>query len=407
MKTLNKDFLDKFHKVLLERTKFIRVAAENGLAITEPRLSFYEQEEWMRPIAIHDNKKFYSLFQLFRIYTLEYFIDESLRRVDFARDESGKLFQATPLEIKQILDRNRKGILQYDDGDDEFYNIINILHHLEPFYSRSLVSITDHLEELGFDANDPQASTWFRDKRDSGIAQEVLTAHPIELDTLRKWQRTIASRATNIDPLAEWYHFLRNFGSQDRQKLKRLKGFASLAQHFYGMEETLRGIIEDIWKEKILNPHDIKDLRGGSWRIAVNDNGEELPCNKCGTKPVKLHSAAARHQDNVLCQDCMSAYFREMDETTAIQTNGLHSAPSEKHTSENISARTPLLCSNKMCGRLLLKGLNEGFILDSTLSGLLAVELIYGELVLRVKCKKCGEVTLRDISIGWDTSSGS
>ncbi len=402
MQELDDNFLAQFHEVLLRRSSFLKECTDNGLEITDDRLSFYEQLGLVRPMAVDEEEKFYSPFQLLRICVIERCIDRSLERTRFVRDENGHLAQELPFQINKTLDLNRDFILHQDD---EFYRIVALLHHLEPFYCDTF-SITTSLVNLGFDRRGYQDPSWLVEKRKSGIAKEIIAAQSLGIELIRQWQSHISSIVEDIDPLANWYHLLRNFGQQDRQKIKRLKGPAALARLFYRMEEILRGVIEDVTQEKVLNPYDIRDLRGGSWRIARDEQDQEIACSKCGKKPVWLRTLHARHQEKIMCQECTKDYFHDVDESQ--KSSGIRSNdPTGGRKTQSISTQTPLLCDNPGCKKILIKGLNEGFIVDETPSGLLAVDLEYGEMLIRIKCKSCGKVTMRDISIGWDTSPNS
>lgn len=408
MKTTNEAFLSKFHNALLSKSRFVKACIENGLEITELRLSFYEQEGLMCPIAVYEDETFYSPFQLFRIYILEDYVSRSLSKIHFIQNEDGVLIQKSPFEIKRVFDLNRDNILY---RDEDFYRIVSILHHIQPFYSNPY-TITSYLRELTLNPRDLEDPNWFVEKRRSGFIKEVIESHSVDAESIRFWQQRISSAAEDIDPLDRWYHLLRNLGPQDKQKLKWLHGSAKFAQFLYRMEEVLRGALEDLVKEKTLNPSDIRDLTGGSWRIAKDEKGEEIPCIKCGMKPVELRSLATRHQGSIMCRNCTREFFFEMDES---QDEGTIRSrdPNGNRKPKYVEAQTPLICDNVMCGKdlskqvprkTIAKCLNEGLVIDETRGGLLAIELLYGEMTLRIKCGACKHITMRDISIGWDTS---
>ena len=401
----NQSFLLGFGSVLKDAKSFSNLCEENGMILTKNYLPFYEQEGFLRPIAIDNDASFYSPFQIYRIYLLEHCIEYSLRNVRFSANKKGTLIQRSPIKIKRILDVNRDTFLH---RDEEFYKLISFLHHAEPFYSESF-SVTDYLVNMGFDLHSPDNDKWIRDKKKSGIGLELMELHSIDVDSLRWWQSNISMNAHNIDPLANWYHLPRNFGRQDKQKIKRLKGHATLAQTLYRMEEILRRVILDVAKEKIMNPLDITDGRGGSWRIARDEKGEEVACSVCHVKPVWLKTLHAQHQKDITCSDCTIDFFQALDAAASKKDSAIHSSDPHGIRKEQKPSppQTPLLCDNEKCRKILLKGLNEATIIDDTQSALLAIEVYYGEFLLRIKCKSCGSVTARDISIGWDTSPGA
>jgi hypothetical protein len=70
----------------------------------------------------------------------------------------------------------------------------------------------------------------------------------------------------SIDPLKNWFMLLK---LMKRSAIKRLEGKALLAQDYYTLAYILSFFIHELTGEKMLDPDDMNDGRGGEWKKEI------------------------------------------------------------------------------------------------------------------------------------------
>lgn len=378
--------------VLLDEKRFLKLAKESGLTVEKERFLLYKNLGCISPVHSNEGIELYSPFQLYTLYLIE----ESMRRT-FSKVKTDQL-----TSVEKLVQHNREWITDRIAG---MASVLVFAHRLEPVYFNHFTATEHFYRLIGVEPRFASIPTgdWTKKLRDAGVASDEMLKLGLTVDDIERWCAKLEWAAHDIDPVEKWYHLVQNIRKDDYQKIRQLKGSAALAQHLYRLEEILRGALGDITGKKYLNPHDSRDLSGGSWRIARTP-GESSPilCKMCGKNEVEMKTLDSRRQTEFLCGPCLEQYISDLLEVSVKPTQGVYvSDPQKKAKLENIASRASWTCSG--CNKILLKSLHDSLGIDKGPMGLLIFEVPYGKLKLYKKCV-CGEVNRREIQTGFDLS---
>lgn len=378
--------------VLLDESRFLKLAKESGLEVEKERFLLYKNLGCISPVHSNAGLEVYSPFQLYTLYLIE----ESLRRA-LSKVKTDQL-----ISVEELVQHNREWITDRIAGMEA---MLAFAHRLEPVYFNHFTATEYFYRLLGVQprsANIP-VDDWSKKLRDAEIASGEMAKLGLTVDELERWCAKLEWAAHDIDPVEKWYHLIQNIRKDDYQKIRQLKGSAALAQHLYRLEEILRGALGDITGKKYLNPHDSRDGSGGSWRIArLPGETDPVLCKVCTKNPVEMQSLDSRLQQEFVCRDCLRNYIEVLLDAPVNPEKGKFSSEANKKPKlPNIPSQAPWLCK---CGKVLLKSLHDSLGIDNPPNGgLLIFEVPYGKLRLHRKCV-CGEVNRRDIQMGFDVS---
>jgi len=134
---------------------------------------------------------------------------------------------------------------------------IGLLLHLQnafqPSY-RGRVHLT--LDEKSYER-------WIEWRKNVFSAPLVLKNSGMSLKEVRDLRDYFAVQAHFIDPMSNWYPFVRLVPFRKRE---RLKGKALLAQDYYELVDFLNFFLKELTNEEQPDPDDIVDGRGGKWK---------------------------------------------------------------------------------------------------------------------------------------------
>lgn len=204
------------------------------------------------------------------------------------------------------------------------------------------------------------------------IPHDWLEKHELSREAIKNTRDQLIRFGHWIDPMKNWYSFLKTIRLEDPNKFKWVEGDVLLAHDFYLLAEILTLFYKDCFGE-IIDPEDMYDGRGGSWKKHI--------CEAC------KQEYKAKNVTEKYCEECKLKII-----------NG---------------GEVSIICT---CGEKLVK-LADGdifynktfykkaktFSVDGRKSAPVGIytKLLYGKMLFNAKCE-CGNSQIMTFDKGWD-----
>ncbi len=213
-----------------------------------------EQEQMTPQGKVTRLVKFYSPFQIFMVSVLSKNIvdEEGLLRGDIGFDIQWQKEQKTRymawgdmsgfnVDIEKNGSVPPPGGVNHFSFAEDFYNFLKLLHSLDiadPYedYNPGSMRLYRSMPSFQYDLSPLKNES------------DILSSYSLDAGKLKSLLREIGLYASHIDPLAQWYYYIKKHSQRRRDELK---GMASVAQDLYGICDILIEMIEIETGEKM------------------------------------------------------------------------------------------------------------------------------------------------------------
>lgn len=277
---------------LLTHTDFLRFLEQRRLRLDQRDLEFYEENEFVVPIArVFSDTLFDVTHTLGRYYEGGACVDPSKEKFCPWKEYKERAFALyhhwQSLAIPDIRKWEYQSIrvsLFYDRNADQLIETVRNFHRSLDDWREIICRVRDRtlkmlpllllIEDryLPFIRN---RFLWNARREDGGFQEwrlwikefdprKVLAVAGLNVDEIEDWREWLAAQARFIDPLRDWYLLVGHVSYRKRQKLQ---GNALLAQDYFEIVKLLGMFIEDLTGERQLEPDDLLDARRGEWKV--------------------------------------------------------------------------------------------------------------------------------------------
>lgn len=335
------------------QSAFIRECRKRNIRIEKKQLEEWEKLGVLKPVLNGENGWFYDTFQIPIVALLL---------------EEKKFLNVSGLEID--VKRTKKYI-------EKIEQVLPLLYQIRYYYQGELFGLHSSGVLPPFKLTKEQAKHYNQDfpkvyydalkryKPKEYSEQLGLTANAI-----LKTRDEIYIQGYRFDSLPKWYPFMRMVRKTDNWKFTSLvENEVLLAHDFYILAEILTYFYRDLTGKEPLDPEDIFDGRGGSWK--------KRGCQKCG-KEMKVGSSRERY-----CPRCKRNIIHNDGVTSKCYKCG---KPLYKYVDGDEMANKPFKTGKKLAK-------NRPDVITQ-------VKLHYGKATVYTQCE-CGALNYEPLEKGW------